>query len=112
VPIDSIAGERGVIDMELSSVIRRWRYRQHFSIREIARRTELSRNAVRKYLRSDSVEPKFKIPLTHAALVILDELGYLPFSASGGALLFHLLASHCLNTSKPNGTARLEFIFC
>ncbi|MBB2155194.1 ATP-binding protein, partial [Gluconacetobacter diazotrophicus] len=25
-------------------------------------------------------------------LVILDELGYLPFSASGGALLFHLLS--------------------
>src|SRR3954451_15646696 len=24
-------------------------------------------------------------------LVILDELGYLPFSASGGALLFHLI---------------------
>ena len=25
-------------------------------------------------------------------LVILDELGYLPFSSSGGALLFHLLS--------------------
>jgi DNA replication protein DnaC len=31
-------------------------------------------------------------PLTHSDLVILDELGYLPFSASGGALLFHLLS--------------------
>ncbi len=51
-----------MIDMELLSVIRRWRYRQHFSIREIARRTGLSRNTVRKHLRSDSVEPKFKIP--------------------------------------------------
>ena len=29
--------------------------------------------------------------LVHSDLVILDELGYLPFSASGGALLFHLL---------------------
>ena len=48
--------------MELLSVIRRWRYRQHFSIREIARRTGLSRNTVRKYLRSDSVEPKFNTP--------------------------------------------------
>ena len=48
--------------MELLSVIRRWRYRQHFSIREIARRTGLSRNTVRKYLRSDSVEPKFNPP--------------------------------------------------
>ena len=30
--------------------------------------------------------------LVHTDLVILDELGYLPFSASGGALLFHLLS--------------------
>ena len=30
--------------------------------------------------------------LTNSDLVILDELGYLPFSASGGALLFHLLS--------------------
>ena len=48
--------------MELLSVIRRWRYRDRFSIREIARRTGLSRNTVRKYLRSDSVEPKFNLP--------------------------------------------------
>jgi len=50
-----------VIDMELLSVIRRWRLRDHFSIREISRRTGLSRNTVRKYLRSDIVEPKFKV---------------------------------------------------
>ena len=48
--------------MELLSIIRRWRFRQHYSIREIARRTGLSRNTVRKYLRSDSVEPKFQVP--------------------------------------------------
>ena len=46
--------------MELLSVIRRWRHRDHFSIREISRRTGLSRNTVRKYLRSDGVEPRFK----------------------------------------------------
>jgi transposase len=51
-----------VIVMELLSVIRRWRFRQHYSIREIARRTGLSRNTVRKYLRTDSVEPKFNTP--------------------------------------------------
>jgi transcriptional regulator with XRE-family HTH domain len=50
-----------VIDMELLSVIRRWRLRDHFSIREISRRTGLSRNTVRKYLRSDIVEPKFNL---------------------------------------------------
>jgi len=54
-------GGDGVIDMELLSVIRRWHYRDHFSIREISRRTGLSRNTVRKYLRSDSEEPKFSI---------------------------------------------------
>ena len=46
--------------MELLSVIRRWHYRDQLSIREISRRTGLSRNTVRKYLRSDSVEPSFK----------------------------------------------------
>lgn len=30
--------------------------------------------------------------LLYADLVILDELGYLPFSQTGGALLFHLLS--------------------
>ena len=30
--------------------------------------------------------------LVKTDLVILDELGYLPFSTSGGALLFHLLS--------------------
>jgi transposase len=47
--------------MELLSVIRRWRHREHFSIREISRRTGLSRNTVRKYLRTDGVEPRFKV---------------------------------------------------
>jgi DNA replication protein DnaC len=37
--------------------------------------------------------------LTHADLVILDELGYLPFSQSGGALLFHLISKLYEKTS-------------
>lgn len=53
---------RGVIDMALLSVIRRWHFREHLSIREICRRTGLSRNTIRKYLRSDTVEPAFKVP--------------------------------------------------
>lgn len=48
--------------MELLSVIRRWRHRDDFSIREISRRSGLSRNTVRKYLRADSVEPQFTAP--------------------------------------------------
>ncbi|MFZ5530070.1 MAG: IS21-like element helper ATPase IstB [Pseudomonadota bacterium] len=37
--------------------------------------------------------------LAYADLVILDELGYLPFSASGGTLLFHLLSKLYERTS-------------
>ncbi len=37
--------------------------------------------------------------LVHADLVILDELGYLPFSQTGGALLFHLLSKLYEKTS-------------
>ncbi len=48
--------------MALLSVIRRWHFRQQIPIREIERRTGLSRNTIRKYLRSDVVEPKFKLP--------------------------------------------------
>jgi transposase len=51
-----------VIIMELLSVIRRWHFRDKLSIRDISRRTGLSRNTIRKYLRSDGVEPKFKVP--------------------------------------------------
>jgi len=35
---------------------------EHLSIREIARRTKLSRNTIRKYLRSGAVEPAFSVP--------------------------------------------------
>jgi len=37
--------------------------------------------------------------LIYSDLIILDELGYLPFSASGGALLFHLLSKLYERTS-------------
>jgi len=37
--------------------------------------------------------------LMHMDLVILDELGYLPFSQAGGALLFHLLSKLYEHTS-------------
>ena len=48
--------------MALLSVIRRWHFREEIPIREIERRTGLSRNTIRKYLRSGAVEPKFKVP--------------------------------------------------
>lgn len=47
-----------MIDVATLSVIRRWALREHLSIREIARRTGLSRNTIRKYLRADVVQPR------------------------------------------------------
>ncbi len=48
--------------MALLSVIRRWAFRDLIPIREITRRTGLSRNTIRRYLRSEDVEPKFRLP--------------------------------------------------
>jgi transposase len=61
-PLAVLAGDHGVIDMALLSVIRRWHFREGMPIREIERRTGLSRNTIRKYLRAGAVEPKFKVP--------------------------------------------------
>ena len=48
--------------MELLGVICRWHHREHMPIREIERRTGLSRNTIRKYLQSNTVELRFKVP--------------------------------------------------
>lgn len=42
---------------------------------------------------------RLALSLMHMDLVILDELGYLPFSQTGGALLFHLLSKLYERTS-------------
>jgi len=46
--------------MGFFSVIRRWALRDKMPIREIARRTGLSRNTIRKDLRAEIVEPTFQ----------------------------------------------------
>ena len=48
-----------MIDVATLSVIRRWALREQLSIREISRRTGLSRNTIRKYLRADVAEPRY-----------------------------------------------------
>ena len=48
-----------MIDVALLSVIRRWHFRDGVSVREIARRTRLSRNTITKYLASDVVVPRY-----------------------------------------------------
>lgn len=48
-----------MIDVSLLSVMRRWCFREGMSQREIARRTGLSRNTVRRYLKNDITEPVY-----------------------------------------------------
>jgi len=48
-----------VIYVDLLSVIRRWHHRDKLPIREIRRRTGLSRNTIRKYLANGEVTPRY-----------------------------------------------------
>ena len=48
--------------MDLLSVIRRWHFREELPIREIERRTGLSRNTIRKYLLAETLVPQFRVP--------------------------------------------------
>ncbi|AGU52768.1 putative transposase [Variovorax paradoxus B4] len=48
-----------MIDVATLSVIRGWALREQMSIREIARRTGLSRNTVKKYLRAGDEAPRY-----------------------------------------------------
>lgn len=48
--------------MGLLNVIRRLALREKVAIREIARRTGLSRNTIKKYLNAGTIEPKFSVP--------------------------------------------------
>lgn len=62
-----------------------------FSTVELVNSLELEKAAGR--------QGRLAYSLMHTDLVILDELGYLPFSQSGGALLFHLLSKLYERTS-------------
>ncbi|MBU9597650.1 IS21-like element helper ATPase IstB [Burkholderia multivorans] len=64
---------------------------RYFSTIELANALELEKAAGK--------QGQIAHRLTHADLVILDELGYLPFSQSAGALLFHLLSKLYERTS-------------
>ncbi|WP_112874931.1 IS21 family transposase [Paracoccus endophyticus] len=48
--------------MGLLNIIRRMALREKLPIREIARRTGLSRNTIRKYLNAGTIEPRFATP--------------------------------------------------
>ena len=48
--------------MDLLSVLKRWAKRDQLPIREIARRSGLSQNTVRKYLREGAAVPEYRTP--------------------------------------------------
>ena len=48
-----------MIDVALLGIIRRWHLRDQVSLREIAKRLGISRNTVRRYLRSETTEPAY-----------------------------------------------------
>lgn len=58
----------GVIDMGFLNVIRKWALRDKMPFREIARRTGISRNTIKKYLREGIVEPAFQTPARSSKL--------------------------------------------
>jgi len=95
-------------------------HRDEKPIRQIARELRLSKNTVKKVIRSGSKGRFFNLldlvnqleqeklanrggrmaeVLARLDLVVLDELGYLPFSKNGGQLLFHLISKLYERTS-------------
>ncbi|MES9422032.1 winged helix-turn-helix transcriptional regulator, partial [Cutibacterium acnes] len=57
-----------MIDVALLGIIRRWYIRDRISIREIARRLDISRNTVRRYIRSNAIEPSYSTRRSTSAL--------------------------------------------
>jgi transcriptional regulator with XRE-family HTH domain len=57
-----------VIDVALLGIIRRWHLRDKVPLREIAKRLGISRNTVRRYLRSETTEPAYAERQTASAI--------------------------------------------
>lgn len=60
--------------MAILSSIRRWHKRDQMPIREIVRRTGLSRHTIKKYLRNTVVEPRYPKRKTPSCLDAYNEL--------------------------------------
>ena len=58
--------------METVSKIRRWVKVDGMSIKEVVRRTGLSRNTVRKYLRDENAEPQYRMTKERGSRRLLD----------------------------------------
>ena len=97
----AFGGGHGVIDMALLSVIRRWHFREHFPIREISRRTGLSRNTVRKYLRSDAWSRSSRFRIGRASLTPLPTSCRV--AAAGGGQIAQAEAHDEAVARRPDG---------
>jgi len=62
-----------------------------YSVVDLVNQLELEKSAGR--------QGRLAQRLAHTNIVVLDELGYLPFSGNGGALLFHLIGKLYEKTS-------------
>ncbi len=58
--------------METVSKVRRWVKADGVSIREVCRKTGLSRNTVRKYLRDDNAEPRYRMSAPRGSRRLLE----------------------------------------
>ena len=59
--------------MGLLNIIRRMALRQKLPLREIARRTGMSRNTIKKYLNAGTIEPQFTTPERQSKLDLFAE---------------------------------------
>jgi len=65
--------------MGLLNIIRRMALREKLPLREIARRTGMSRNTIKKHLNADTIEPQFTTPDRQSKLdPFADKLLWLP----------------------------------
>jgi len=84
-----------MLRVETIAKIRRAYFVQKKPIKVICRELRVSRKAVRRVIRSGARalrQGRLADYLTRLDLIILDELGYLPFAQTGGQLLFHLVS--------------------
>ena len=87
------------------SARRKWRWViTDRSIKEIVRTLSVSRATVRKVNQLEQEKAagrsgRLAEKLLRHDLIVIDEVGYLPFSQSGGQLLFHLISKLYENTS-------------
>ena len=84
--------------METVSKVRRWVKADGMSIREVCRKTGLSRNTVRKYLRDENAEPQYRLTKPRSSRRLLDHEVHLramygePWAATGSSAMANDLA--------------------